>query len=289
MLWTPPAEMEWSVSNVNTRPAAAYGTSCTPGSTKVTGIATGGGWYQVFTGAQLVNNVWGLLICFNSCSTSATARNTIVDVGVAQDGSNVAGGYTVVIPNLVATAAAPLNVGSGGVWYYFPLRITAGSSVAIRAISNTLTAFNCWMQVFGLPRRPDVVKAGTYVTAFGITEGQTVGTTVTAGTTSDGTYTSLGTTATEYWWWQVGMGINDTTMSANVHFLDLAVGDASNKRLVIENQPVIGTSAEQLSNLPIAAGNIATVDSGRTVYTRLQCSGTADSAISVVGYGLGGG
>lgn len=289
MLWTKTSgEFEWSISNSSARPAAGYGTSITPAASKSTNINTGGGFYQLFTGASVVTDVWGVLICLNNGATSAAARLIAVDIGINTAGSHTNGGYTVVIPNLLASNAAPLTIG-GGVWYYFPLGIPAGSSIAARAISNATTALNCWVTLVGRPKYPHLTRVGSFVKAYGITEGANVGTTITSGTTSEGAATLLGTTTSDHWWWQVGMGINDTTITAQVYFLDLLVGpNTTNLRGVIDNQPIVCTAAEQVSNLPVTVGCAAEVEVGRNVYARLQCSGTADSVLGVAAYALGG-
>lgn len=279
MLFVPGHSWNFTLSNVSgTRPAAAWGTVITPG----TG-GTKGAWAQVFTGAQVSTEIFGILIHINNNASSATTRNALVDIGIDPAGGTA---YTVRIPDLIGGHAAPTTL--GGIYYYFPLYIPAGSSVAVRAVGTVATTFNVNLTVYGKPRRPDAVMCGQKVTAFGATLASATGTTVTAGTTAEGAWTQLGT-ATTYpiWWWQCGMTCVDTTMSANVHAMDISTGDATNKDIVLENALAIFTAAEQNTMLPAVVPAFDRTSTGSLVYGRVQCSGNADSALSMMAYGLG--
>lgn len=272
------------LSVTGTRPGTAKGATVTPNAV----INTKGNWAEVLTAAQMANDAWMVLININSNFVAAAARDTLVDIGIDPAGGT---SYTVLIPDLLGSCAGPLNIGSG-LWYCFPLHIPAGASVAARAsinqaVGGTLRVF---AQVFGLPRRPELCAKGTFCRAIGVVSGSSRGTTITSGTTSEGAWTSLGTTADDLWWWQLGMGVNDSTMTAqNIYACDLSFGDASNKDIIIEEQEFVVVSAsEALATPGCIAGCNRHVKSGMTIYGRMQCSGTADSALSMAAYGVGG-
>lgn len=279
MLFTPANSWNFNLSNITAvRPAAGWGTVITPGT-----AGTKGAWAQVFTGAQVEREIFGILVFINNNSSSATTRNALVDIGIDPAGGTA---YSVVIPDLIGGHAAPTTV--GGIYYYFPLYIPAGSSVAVRAVGTVATTFNVALRVYGAPRRPDSVVCGTKVSAFGATLASATGTTVTAGTTADGAWTQLGTATTHpTFWWQCGMTCVDTTMSANAHTMDISVGDASNKDIVLENALAVFTAAEQSLMLPAVIQAYDRTPAGVLVYGRVQCSGTADTALSMMAYGLG--
>lgn len=279
MLYIPGHSWNFQLSNVSgTRPAAGWGTVVTPG----TG-GTKGSWAQVFTGTQMSTEGFGILIFINNNSTSATTRNALIDIGIDPAGGTT---YSVVIPDLIGGHAAPANV--GGIYYYFPLYVPAGSTVAVRAVGTVATTFNVALTIYGKPRRPDSVLAGTKVTAFGATLASATGTTVTAGTTAEGAWTQLGSaTAHPIWWWQCGMTCVDTTMTANAHTMDISTGDATNKDVVLQDALAIFTAAEQSTMLPAVIQAYDRTPIGQLVYGRIQCSGTADSALSMMAYGLG--
>jgi hypothetical protein len=246
-----------------------------------------GTYAQVLTAANVSHDVFGLAIQFSSNAVSATARDTIVDIGV-----DAAGGtsYTVLIPTLLASSAAPsIGAFGSGLNYFFPLYIKAGSTVAVRASVNNATVgtLRCGLRVFGAPRDRTNTVVGTKVIAYGITSATSTGTAVTPGTTSDGTWTSLGTIATgdNPWFWQYGVGVNQGTITAVGYSGDLGVGDASNKVIVAEDRVWQGTTAEQwYDNGP--SYSFYQASPGDIVYGRLQASGTAVSGISMAAWGV---
>ena len=276
-------DFQWYYSNITTtRPTTtSMGTSVTPGT-----APTVGAWAQVAANTNITEEVYGVLICFNNGSTSATTRNILADIGVDNAGGTA---YLTKIPYLQAGHATPYGLGGSGIWYYFPLYIPRGSSVAVRAMGTTTTAFNCAITFFGQPRRPDMVRAGSKVFAFGQLTATASGTLVTPGTTAEGAWTQLGTATTmPLWWWQVGYSQIDTTMSANIMHLDLASGTAATKKILMENQVYQTTAAEQISNLPLTVNAYNNVATGDLIYGRMQCSGTADTSSGMIAYGLGG-
>jgi hypothetical protein len=267
----------WSVSNHTTRPAAAMGTSITPGNnTKGTPV-------QLLT--ALANDVYLVAININSNSVSAAARDTLVDIGIDEAGGT---NYTYRIPDLIGSCASSCDV-LGGIWYVFRLFIRAGSTIGARASVNNATVgtLRVWVTMFGRPRNPEMCKVGSYVEAIGVVAASSRGTTVTPGTTSDGTWTSIGSTTKELWWWQAGVGVNDSTMSALVNTLDVAVGSAGEMPLITD-QLWRSDASERLSNDRISSGCERYVPAGTALYARMQCSGTADAAYSVAIYGVGG-
>ncbi len=275
-------DFQWYYSNaLTTRPSiTSMGTAVTPGT-----APTFGSWTQVATAANISSDVYGVAICINNGATSATTRNILMDLGVDNAGGT---SYLTKIPYLQGGSATTYGLGSSGIWYYFPLYINRGSSVAVRAMSTTTTAFNCMVYFYGQPRRIDAVRAGSYVDAYGFNTTGAVGTAVTPGTTAEGTWTSLGTTTASYWWWQTGFNVADTTMSANILHADLAAGDATFKKILFENQVWQTTAAEQVSCNINTANAYNNTKVGDIIYGRLQCSGTADTGNAMIAYGLGG-
>jgi hypothetical protein len=112
-----------------------------------------------------------------------------------------------------------------------------------------------------------------------------------AGTTGEGPWVALATNISQScWFWQVGMGCNDTSMTAqNMYSVDLAYGDATNKHIIIKDLIFHVPSANEAIALPgIEMGAYRLVPSGSNLYGRIQCSGTADSLLSLIAYGVSG-
>lgn len=253
------------------------GQSVTPGNN------TKGSYTQLFS--AIANQAWGIQILFNNNSASGGARDCIVDIGVDEAGGT---SYSVVIPDLICTGAVAVD--KGGIAYYFPLKIKSGSTIAARASVNngTVGTIRCWAILYGLPKRPESCRTGSYVTAYGVVSATSKGTDVTSGTTSEGAWTNLGTTSAPHWWWQQGMGLNNSDTGARVYALDLGIGDGSNKDVVIQDQTWGSDTSERLVNTSPLGGCEHDTPSGTDVYGRIQCSGTPDTGLSMIAYGLGG-
>lgn len=276
MLFTPPTnEFLWQLQTANVRPAAAMGTAVTPAQNSK------GSYAELIDGALVTEDVWFIVININSGATSAATRNILIDIGIDPTAGT---SYSVIIPDLLGTSAAPYNVNGGGIWYQFPLHIPAGASIAARASVNNATVGTVRVQAFlyGKPKHPELCKKGHVVEALGVVAATSQGTAVTSGTTSEGSWTSLGSPARDAWWFQLGMGMDDTTMAANVYHAELGAG--ATQRVIVKDVPIIGTTAEQLCMLPHFG--VAEVPESETIYGRLQCSGTVDTTLSMIAYAL---
>ena len=283
MLFVPTGpDFQWYYSNtLTTQPTASYGTTITPGTT----AGTYGSWAQVATAGNMAQDTYGVFICFNSGSTSSSSRNILCEMGVDNAGGT---SYQSVIPYLIAGNAFPYTTAPGGIYYYFPLYIKSGSSVAFRAMSNSSTTFRVSVYFYGQPRRPDGLRVGSYVDAFGTTVNSRVGTTITAGTTSEGAWTQLGSATTKsYWWWQTGLSVDNASINAATFHTDLSAGDATNKKLLNENQAWFTTTSEQVGCIPSFQNAYNNVASGQIIYGRAQTSATTTTT-SMIAYGLGG-
>ena len=116
-----------------TRPAAAWGTSVTPGNN------TYGSYAALISGASVTDDAHGILININSVSTSTAAKDCIVTIGIDPAGG---ASYTAFIEHLLCSCAgayASAQCGAGGVNYYFPVRVPSGSSIAAKASVNNAT------------------------------------------------------------------------------------------------------------------------------------------------------
>lgn len=271
-------DFQWVFSNtLNTQPASFYGTSITPSTS-----GSYGSWAQVATAANMAQDTYGVYICFNSGNTSGAVRNILCEMGVDNGGGT---SYQSVIPYLMAGNAAAYN---SGIWYYFPLYIKSGSTVAFRAMSNSATALRVSVYFYGQPRRPEAVRAGSYVDAYGFNTGTRAGVSVNPGTTSEGSWATIDITSRSYWWWQAGLNINNATMnSASIH-LDIAAGDPVNRKILFENQPWTSTTSETISCIPQTMNAYNNVAPNQVLFARAQQLGSVTSGTTVIIYGLGG-
>jgi hypothetical protein len=260
--------------NVATRVAAAMGTSVTPGTT------VKGSWAEMF--ASTTFDTYGILICINSNTTSATSRNTITDIGVDEDGGT---SYIVNIPDLISgNAGSFIQI---GVWYYFPLFIPQGSRVAARGQGTVTTAYRVYAQLLQAPLNTAQIRKGSFVEAIG---GAGVnGTALTPGTTSKSSWVLLGTTTRRLWWWQLGIQVvnTDTSHSSAAYQFDIAAGDGTTFDIIIPDLQYTTANQEYAANPPLSAGVEYPIEAGTNIYVRAWGTTSVDP-IRIKAYGLGG-
>ncbi len=270
---------QFSVSNVDaTRPAAAFGTSVVPGNNTY-------GTYTAILSA-LAQDVYGLLINFNSGFVSANCKDSIATIGIDPSGGS---SYTDTISHLLCSDTLGFGL-EAGVSYYFPLFVKAGSTVAVKVSVNNATVgtIRCIIQAFGQPTDSRLVRAGTFVETLGANTAASNGTAVTSGTTSIGTWTSLGTTTKQTWWHQVGFGCSSNNMNGGIYSGDLSVGDGTSQDIFIRKAIFRTQLSETISYGPLMGNNVRSIPGSSTLYGRLQCSTSVDTGLSMIAYALGG-
>jgi hypothetical protein len=270
------------ISSVSGAPGLGPGVTVTPGNN------TYGSYVSVLS--AVASDVWGLWILITNGFVSAAARDMIVTIGL-----DAAGGtsFTDFIVDLLAPCPGQYGTSAavpGGIAYWFPLFIKAGTSIGAKASVNNATVgtvavgAKCMIK----PSRPDLIRVGHYVRTYGSTPASSSGTAVTPGTASEGAWTQLGTVAAgdRPWFWQVGLGINNAAMNSGAWHIDLGIGDASNKRTPIVDQFSSSASTECIS--ANYAGAFAKAVPGDLVYGRAQQSSTLMTGFSMAAYAVGG-
>jgi hypothetical protein len=251
------------------------------------GADTKSNYQAIFAGAAVTHDVYGIRVSASLPGVNAETRMVLFDVATDPAGGTT---YADVIANL---GAQPTSVGFLGAWsYFFPLYIQAGSSIAIRAQCGTGSVspqFRVWL--YCKPTRPESWRVGTYVDTYGATTASTTGTAVTPGTVSEGSWASLGTLSRPAWYFQSCFLVDNTGMTNNlVYDCDVAVGDVTNKDVVIQGLSYYSTSGEIL--IPLAYPSfhecVRETPTSAGVYGRSQCSGTANTGTSMIAYALGG-
>jgi hypothetical protein len=271
-----PGGFQWSVSNVaaGTQPAINIGTSFTCAQNAMGTAVT------LIAGSSITVDVLGLWVNLNSVGVNGTARQTSVDILY-----DAAGGtsWSVLVPNLLVGSPGTWQQ-NGGVFFYFPIYIMAGTSIGIRGSQANATPGTgyAWIRGLGRPRTPELVRPGAFVERIGGT-GTSGGTSITAGTASEGSWTLLGTTVERLWHWQIGVGFNDASLGSS-HVIDLAVGDGSNFDIILEDVPV-STINTEVQMLPLH-GDFFDVPAGSSIYARAQSS--AADTMTVAAFGVGG-
>ena len=114
---------------------------------------------------------------------------------------------------------------------------------------------------------------------------------MTGGTTAEGAFSaSLGTTTRNYWWWQMGLGSETTTVNGAMYHIDLIGGastTAGNYKFLLENQIWFSSTAEQMGNSPLTQNCYGSLASGQNLYARSQGT-VAGTGLTAIAYGVGG-
>jgi len=273
----------FTYDNWGANPGTTIGTSVVPGTSSAEGS-----WTQIASSANIAQDCYWLYIQVHSGSTSATAKQHFLDLGIDPEGGT---SYTAFFQDLAVGCSPSLAV-AGNREYVFPIFIKSGSSVAVRIQGSSATAGTVRVaaRFYGNPSIPETTPRGTIAESFGA-GASTLGTSITPGNAADGAWVSLGTTVQPLWWWQLGYQINNGTITAEYTYLELSVGDVTNKQTIFKIMHG-GTTGEtcglaaQTSLLACAA--YQPVPAGAELYVRARCNNAPDTGYNVTLIGIGG-
>lgn len=266
---------QWGYSAGNwltTQPAAAFGTQVTNGN------GSYGSWVEVVS--ALAEHCYEIAIVFSAGNASTVNRQQIANIGIDPAGGT---NYTTIIPDLICGMAANYDT-TAAVKYKFPIFIPAGSTIAVQTNGNSASTINVAIRVLGKPSRPELVKTGSKVIAYGVAA--PVGTAVTAGTASEGAWAELGTIAAgdNPFFWQYGFTVDTTGASVRMFSCDIGIGDATNKAVVIHDAAVFTTTVEAVSK-GFHDGGYYQAKAGDKVYGRVQGNNTGAN-LQMTAYGV---
>ena len=273
----------FTYDNFGANPSATPGTSVTPGASNAEGS-----WTQVASSANIAQAVCGFYLRVSDGATASAAKNHLLDVGVDPAGGT---SYTAIVSNIVCGATGAITTTGGGHQFFFPLAIAAGSSVAVRIQGSNATAgtVRVGIKFWGQPSRNEIVPCGQISETIG-TITNSSGVSFTPGNAADGTWVSLGTTTNPLWWWQVGYQIDNGTITAEYTYVDIAVGDGTNKHVIhrIMHGGTTGeTCGSNISDNLILHSCYCPVPAGSTIYIRGRCNNAPDTGYNGVAIGVG--
>jgi hypothetical protein len=230
--------------------------------------------------------VCGIYVWVSGGNSTGAQKDHLLDIGVDPAGGT---SYTALISNILCGQSG--NAVDGGRKYWFPIRIPSGASVAARIQGNNATAgtVRVGATYYGKPTRHELVRCGSYSETVGAIT-SSGGVAFTPGTSNaEGSWTSLGTTAKDLWHFNLCVQCSNGTTTSLGYAFDLAVGDGSNKHLIIENQYASfpGTAEKHIQWINPFEGYWH-VPASSTLYVRGTCSGTPASGWTAVAVGIGG-
>lgn len=261
-----------------TPPAALIGTNFTAGASNADGTVV-----EVL--GDLTHDVQFLVIAIGGINTSAANNNALLDVLVDPAGGT---SWASLIDDLVCGFTPTPAAGTVGlqVYYYFPLYIKAGASLAVQArnaSAGDITTGRVCMWAYGNPSRPDSWWCGSKVESLGINAASSSGTTVTAGNSgSFGSWTSIGASSFRYGAVQFGMNGSDQSALAVAYHWQLGVGSAQ-----LPGSPTLwqNTTIQEQSARSGMSPIFCDVLASTTWQIRGTCSGTAENYNGAV-YGV---
>lgn len=251
-----------------------------------------GSYAALLDGSEVTDDSYGIWINFSGGAVSGAARDILARIGLDPAGGT---SYTAFISDLVASCCGTLsasNGGCGGISYFFPVIIKAGTSIGCGGSVNNATVgtFSCTIQLMQKPTGPEIPRYGSKVIAFGSAPSTSNGTAVTPNSASSkSAYVQLGSSIGAddvLWYWCLGVCCNNASMSNTSSMWDLAVGDASNKKLVIFDQLVMPGAVETMAFT--SRGAVWQAKPGDNVYVRAGSNGVSPTGMSAIGYGVGG-
>jgi hypothetical protein len=255
------SSFRWTYDNWGANPTATHGTAVTPGASNVEGS-----WTQVASAANIANHVYWVELRITDGNTTGQAKNHLLDLGIDSAGGT---SYTACVSNIIA----------------------AGSSVAVRIQGSHATAGTVRVSAkfYGQPSHLEAMPTSSVSETVGAITNSN-GVSFTPGNAADGTWASLGTTVLPLWWWQLGVQIDNTTITALLTYVDLAFGDATNKHII--NRVMLNlTTVETIGHA--FPGNLnlfncyCPVPAGATMYVRGRCSGAPVTGYNAVAVGFG--
>jgi hypothetical protein len=274
----------FAFDNWGANPSETIGTSVVPGSSNLEGS-----WTQIATGSDIAQDCYWVYLQVHTGAVSTAQKDHVLDLGIDPAGGT---SYTAFFNDLEVTASPALTA-AGAREFCFPIFIKAGSSVAVRVMGSNASAgtLRVAAKFFGQPTRPELVPKGTVAQTFGTISGSH-GPAITPGNAADGAWVDLGAvTDTPKWWWQLGYGLSNITITAEYTYLELAFGDATNQHQIFKVMHG-GTTAEtcglSAQTQMLACAAYKPVPVGANIYVRARCGNAPDTGYHAMAIGIGG-
>lgn len=251
-------------------------------------VGSKGSWGTLVSGANMAKDCEGIFLWIHSGGTASANRLSVIDLGVDPAGGT---SYTAVMSDIICGKAGLVaGSGSGAFKLFLPFKIKAGASLGVRSQSSETTGFRVGCTVYGQAGSQLPFPAGSYAEVLGYA-GSLLGTSFTPGNATDGGWASLGTTTRNTFAWQSIFGINNTTVTAEYTYIDLAYGDASNKYL-INRRMHAGNTSEYIGDTMGSCINpyevFCDVPAGSNIYVRGNCLNAPDTGYVAMAIGIGG-
>lgn len=279
----PMSAFNFTYDNWGANPGTTTGTSVIPGASNAEGS-----WTQIASSANIAQDCYWVYLQIHAGGTSTAAKNQLLDFGVDPAGGT---SYTAFFENF-QIGSTPSLAQVGVREHIFPIFIKAGSSVAVRIQGSNATAGTVRVaaRFYGQPTNPLAVPVGAFAQTFG-TITNSSGQSFTPGNAADGSWVDLGSVTKPLWWFQMGYGIDNGTITAEQTYIEVAWGDVTNKHSMFKVMHA-GTTAETAGFLTqthlLACSAYNPVPAGANIYLRGRCVNAPDTGYHATVLGIGG-
>lgn len=226
------------------------------------GSAAEGSWTQLIASTAADSDFIYVYLTLGG----STVEEVLIDFSVGASSSE-----TVFIENIPLSTRSALSGKNESLW--FPIRIPAGSRIAVRAQSDTAVAVGVAISLF---KGDEKSSSYTAARGYGIVSANSSGTAVDAGATANtkGSWTELVASTGEQingFWLHVGNNDNLTINVQTMVFVDIAIGASSSETIIVQNHPVISDTNETAMQ---SLFYDIRIPAGTRISARIQCSDT---------------
>lgn len=224
-----------------------------------------------------VEGEW-LYIAIHNSAVGATVTDGLVNLYIGAGGSE-----TLFIDSLAAGWAATLALSMSPQRYWFPVRIPRGTRIS--AEFRALIASDVCTVYVVVGNSNGEHWTGSGVETLGATTASSRGTTITAGSSSEGSWTSMGTTGRRWRYLNMAtMSNNDTTLVATVNAWDVGSGSAVLQGM--EGRMFSTDGGSESQQMFEARGLWCDIPASTALQLRGQSHGTPSGAQSALLYGV---
>jgi hypothetical protein len=273
MLHVPSGPGRRRASNLNGQPTASWGTNVQAGGSA---HALSASFVELFAATDFDTH-W-VTVFVHSTAGAATRTDTLLNIYVGANGSEV-----LLIDSLAVGWASTMSLGDFKL-IGFPLFIPAGTRITAKTRS-VVGSKNCQVGIIiegcgGMPAH----WVGRGVETLGENTASSTGTSVTPGTGSEGTFTSIGTSTYRYGYvvpWSHGT-LADTTQANNEIMFDIGSGGTALPGL---SDFSFNSNTNEAISAWGARGRFCNIPAGTALQLRGQASGTAEAQDCLI-YGV---
>lgn len=238
-------------------------TVITPGATNVYGA------WQNFGVLSSTYDTHILEVVFSLASLANNSKCSMVDIGIDPAGGT---SFTSIISDVVLGTPGPFDDGTGirPTIFEFYRRIPAGASVGIRGKQNhaTPSTFRGGVIAWGKPSRPSLAFVGSAVETIGATAATSQGTAIVPGNAGEGAWTLIGTSTYRGRRIDIGYAIDNTNVTGQGLYIDVAYGDGATLVTVITRAHVLANPNEIVHQL--YNGRFCDIPAGSALYARVR-------------------